>query len=107
MNEANLAGALLDLVGAAVLPYASDRSIRSTSDKTALPWLLAAWADGRSYEHLLHILEENAELRISSISSPFGLAEEPVGLLKPRLDLQELLLNLRWIIWADERALRR
>jgi hypothetical protein len=77
------------------------------ADKTALPWLLAAWADGRSYEHLLHILEENAELRISSISSPFGLAEEPVGLLKPRLDLQELLLNLRWIIWADERALRR
>ena len=65
MNQANLDGTLLDVVGAAVLPHASDRSIRSMSDKTALPRLLAAWADGRNYEQLLQILEENQALRIS------------------------------------------
>lgn len=65
MNQANLDGTLLDVVGAAVLPHASDRSIRSMSDRTALPRLLAAWADGRNYEQLLQILEENQALRIS------------------------------------------
>lgn len=65
MNQANLDGTLLDVVGAAVLPHASDRSIRSMSDRTALPRLLAVWADGRNYEQLLQILEENQALRIS------------------------------------------
>jgi hypothetical protein len=66
MNEANLDGTLLEVVGAAVLPYASDRSIRSMSDRTCLPRLLAAWADGRSYAQLLQIMEENGALRISN-----------------------------------------
>lgn len=65
MSQANLEGTLLDVVGAAVLPHASDRSIRSMSDRTALPRLLSSWAAGRSYEHLLQILEEDAALRIS------------------------------------------
>ncbi len=65
MNEANVAGTLLDLIGAAVLPHANDRSIRSMSDNGALPRLLAAWADGRSYDHLLQILQANTGLRIS------------------------------------------
>lgn len=65
MKEAALAGTMLDLLGAVLLPYASDRSIRSMSDKSALPRLLTAWADGRSYEHLLHVLQENPRLRIS------------------------------------------
>jgi hypothetical protein len=66
MNEATLNGTLLDIVGAAVLPHASDRSIRAMSDRAALPRLLAAWADGENYEHLLQILEEDPTLRISN-----------------------------------------
>lgn len=64
MQRAILDGTLLDLVGGAVLPHASDRSIRKLSDRAALPRLLAAWADGQTYERLLGILEAE-EVKVS------------------------------------------
>lgn len=64
MQRALLNDTLLNLVGAAVLPHARDRSIRNLSDRAALPRLLTAWADGRSYEYLLGILEAE-KVRVS------------------------------------------
>jgi hypothetical protein len=56
MRDAALDGTLVDVVGEAVLPHASDGSIRKLTDRAVLPQLLAAWADGQSYQVLQAIL---------------------------------------------------
>jgi len=65
INDAALDGTLLDVVGEAVLPHASDGSIRKLTDRAVLPQLLAAWADGRTYHALLAMLEQ-ARVRVSN-----------------------------------------
>lgn len=65
MRDAALDGTLLDVVGEAVLPHASDGSIRKLTDRAVLPQLLAAWADGRSY-HVLQAILVQARVKVTN-----------------------------------------
>lgn len=65
MRAAVFDGKLLELVGGAVLPHASDQSIRRLTDRAVLPQLLAAWVEGRTYATLLQLLQERG-VRVSN-----------------------------------------
>lgn len=63
MTDAALDGTLLALIAEITLPHASDSSIRRLSDRAALPLLLSAWVDAKTYEQLFAILiKENIKV---------------------------------------------